>query len=196
MKKRRSTTKRAPRQLKNFERLSTYMAVVAKGTMHRHKLFSLCVKASACKCFEFNLAVPAIARGKRAFFAMSSLRGICEDLIVLRFIGRVPSKDREELIAALSQHELGTRLKLQDVFFTAIRPQQLVLRHKDVDSVVASSGAAARSIWNRHGWKNLQNGAIPPIRQIAERQGLHQLAVMTIYHYCPVKRRVDSTGWG
>ena len=165
------------------------MAAVAKGTMHRHKLFSLCVKASACKCFEFNLAVPGIARGKRAFFAMSSLRGICEDLIVLRYISRIPSKDREELVIALSQHELGTRLKLQDMFFTAIRPQQPVLRHKDVDSVIASSGVAARSIWNRHGWRNLQSGAIPPIRQIAERQGLHQLAILYDYLY-----RLTSAG--
>src|ERR1700722_2399358 len=118
----------AQEQLKHLKALSKYMSNVAKGYIGRNRMYSLCVKGSVCKCFEFNLAVPNFAKSKSAFFAISSLRGICEDLIVLRFIGKLPPKDREALIVALSSQELATRSKHQDVFFTTIRPQQPVLR--------------------------------------------------------------------
>jgi hypothetical protein len=87
---------------KRFDELVTYMAKVAKGSVNRHNKYSLCVKASVSKCFEFNLAVRDFAKSKGSFFAMASLRGICEDLIVLRFISStMPSKDREELITGI-----------------------------------------------------------------------------------------------
>jgi hypothetical protein len=189
------TKKRAPKRkggsndLKEFKALSKYMAIVAKGTIHKHKMYSLCVKASCCKCFEFNLAVPNFAKSNNAFFAVSSLRGMCEELIVLRYLRKMPPKDREELLRALTSHEIGTRAKLQDAFFSAIRPQQPVLRLNDADSVIESAGAAARSIWQRHGWPKLDKGTMPQIRQIAEKQGLHQLAVLYDFLY-----RLTSAG--
>jgi hypothetical protein len=188
-KKGKSKTKGGTTDLGHLKALRTYMADVAKGTIHKHKMFSLCVKASACKCFEFNLAVRDFAKSKSAFFAMSSLRGICEDLIVLGFISKMPSKDREQLVKALSSHEIGTRIKLQDTFFNAIRPQQPVLRLHDADTLIASAGTDARAVWQRHGWPKLDKGAMPHIRQIAEKQGIHQLAVLYDFLY-----RLTSAG--
>lgn len=203
MKKRAAKTKRASDAAVHFATLRPYMAKVAKGNLRRHNLYSLCVKASASKCFEFNQTAPRIAKLKLAFFAMSSLRGMCEDLIVLRYIARMPSKDRKELMGALMWHEIATRTKLQDVFFQAIRPQQPVLRLKDADATIAASESAARAVWNRQGWPNLQKGAMPQIRQIAEKQGLHQLAVLYDYLYrltsAGVHFNVQSllrSGWG
>lgn len=143
------------------------------------------------------------ARRQSAFFAMSALRGVCEDLIVLRFIGKIPARDRTELLMALSGTELGTRIKQQDAFFRSFRPQQPVLRLKNVDTGIASAEAAALAVWNRHGWPNLKKGAMPQIRQIAEKQGLHQLAVLYDYLYrltsAGVHFSVQSllrSGWG
>jgi hypothetical protein len=179
------------------------MSEIAKGTMGRHTMYSLCVKASVAKCFELNLAIPQAAKSKSAFFLMSSLRGVCEDLIVLRFIGRMPPDDRNKLLGSLASAELGIRTKLQDAFFTAVRPQQPVLRLRDVDTGIAKSEAEARSIWAKHGWPNLNRGAMPQIRQIAEKQGLHQLAVLYDYLYrltsAAVHFNVQSllrSGWG
>jgi hypothetical protein len=187
----------------HFRALGPYMAKVAKGSLGRHRMFSLCVKASVSKCFEFNLAIRHTARRQSAFFAMSALRGICEDLIVLRFISKIPPKDRTELLSALSGTELGTRIKQQDIFFRSFRPQQPVLRLKDVDTGTAAAQAAALAIWNRNGWPNLKKGAMPPIRQIAEKQGWHQLAVLYDYLYrltsAGVHFSVQSllrSGWG
>ncbi len=188
---------------KSFLALTSYMSEIAKGTMGRHTMFSLCVKASAAKCFELNLAIPQATKSKSAFFLMSSLRGVCEDLIVLRFIGRMPSRDRNKLLSALASAEIRIRTKRQDAFFAAVRPQQPVLRIKDVDIGIARSEADARSIWSKHGWPNLSRGSMPPIRQIAEKQGLHQLAVLYDYLYrltsAAVHFNVQSllrSGWG
>jgi hypothetical protein len=205
---RRSSKRQSEMNLKandfeHFEELKAFMAKVAKGSMHRHSMYTLCVKASVSKCYELNLAAGDIAKSNGSFFAMASLRGICEDLIVLRYVGKMPSKDREQLVAALSMGELASRIKLQDAFFSSIRPQQPVLRMKNVDAAIASSEAAARAIWNRHGWPNLRNGALPQIRQIAEKQGMHQLAILYDYLYrltsAAVHFNVQSllrSGWG
>jgi hypothetical protein len=148
----------------HFKLLTPYMAKIAKGSLQKNKMFSLCVRASVSKCFEFNLSAKDFAKSKTAFFAMASLRGICEDLIVLRYVSKMPPDDREELVKALSSQEIGTRVKLQDAFFTTIRPQQPVLRLKNADTLIASSEAAARAVWQRHGWPNLNKGAMPQIR--------------------------------
>lgn len=101
----------------------------------------------------------------------------------------MPSVDREALIAALMGHEMATGIKLQDNFFAAIRPQQPVIRLNDADGRIASNEAAARVVWNRHGWPNLEKGAMPQIRQIAEKQGLPVLSILYDYLY-----RLTSSG--
>jgi hypothetical protein len=187
----------------HFRALRAYMKRVARGSLMRHSMFSLCVKASVVKCYEFNLNIHHTARHRSAFFAMSALRGMCEDLIVLRFIGKLPPKDRIDLLSALSGSELGTRIKHQDAFFTAFRMQQPVLQLENVDCKIAAAEAAAIAIWNRHGWPHLKQGAMPPIRQIAEKQGWHRLAVLYDYLYrltsAGVHFSVQSllrSGWG
>lgn len=178
-------TRRASRrrnQATRFKQLEKYLGSVAEGTI-KQKMFTLCVRASASKCFEFNLALPEFASEKNSFFALSSLRGICEDLIVLRFISTIPPADRQALLVALMGVESATRVKLQGEFFTSFRPQQPVLNFRDVDERIKRAEAASRAIWNKHGWPKLAHGYMPQLRQIAERQGQHQLAVLYDYLY-------------
>jgi hypothetical protein len=195
--------KRKPRLRDHFTALQPWMKQATRGSFPRHKLYSLCVKASLSKCFELNLSVQSFSRSKSSFFAISALRGICEDLIVLRFMKGFPSSDRDALIRALSRQELASRIKLQDSFFGTFRPQQPVLRLSDVDAEIDASEAAARSIWNRHGWPGMKKGVTPQIRQIAEKQGAHQLAVLYDFLYrltsAGVHFSVQSllrSGWG
>lgn len=203
MTKRKSKLKSGPDDIPHFEALRPYIAKVSKVTLGKHHLFSVCVKSSICKCFEFNMAVRKDTRPQIAFFTMSSLRGICEDLIVLRYLKQMPSSDREKLTWALATHELATRVKHQDAFFSAIRPQQPVLRLNKIEKKIASAERKAQAIWNRHGWPNLQHGAMPQIRQIAEKQGAPWLAILYDYLYrltsAAVHFNVQSlfrSGWG
>ena len=169
--------------------LAGYMDRVSKGNLGRHQLYSLCIKASVSKCYEFNLSIEHLAKSESAFFAMSTLRGMCEDLIVLGGMRKMASADRQVLIAAISQQELGSRVELQRRFFSSFRPQQAVLNFKDAQSIIEGHEAAARGIWNKYGWPNLSKGAMPQVRQIAEKQGSERLAILYDYLY-----RLTSSG--
>ena len=115
----------------NFEALRPFVEKVALGSI-RQSFFSLCVKASLAKCFEFNLAVRRRGNLEEAFFWMPALRGICEDLIVLNFVKGMPRSDRDKLILKLMAHDVHSRVSLQDKFFREIHIHQPVLRIKDV----------------------------------------------------------------
>jgi hypothetical protein len=189
--------------LKLFKKLEQFANKVALGAFRRNQLFSLCVKASFIKCYEFNVHARRDPKATDAFFSVSSLRGICEDLIVLNYIKRMPRQDREELIPLLMAHDVHSRTKCQDAFFTAARPQQPVLRIKDVESKIGEIESKIQAIWNRHGWPGLHNGSMPQIRQIADKQGQPILARLYDYLYrltsAGVHFNVQSllrSGWG
>src|SRR5262245_28226411 len=88
------------------------------------------------------------------FFSLPSLRGICEDLIVLNCVKRMPPKDREDLIQLLMDHAVHSGIKSQAAFFSASRPQQPVLRVKDPEARIKSIEPKIWAIWNRNSWPN------------------------------------------
>ena len=70
---------------KHFEALRPFITRISVGSV-RQPFFTLCIKASLAKCFEFNIAVRSKKNLDESFFWMPALRGICEDLIVLNFV--------------------------------------------------------------------------------------------------------------
>jgi GNAT superfamily N-acetyltransferase len=113
------TTKRNKREpsipdKKYFEALKPFVKRVAVGSA-RQSFFTLCVKASLAKCFEFNLAVRNVKNLDESFFWMPALRGICEDLIVLGKsivvaglggVVTVPTAQRRGFARRLVQHAM------------------------------------------------------------------------------------------
>lgn len=186
---------------KHFEALTPFVKRVAVGSA-RQSFFTLCVKASLAKCFEFNLAVRSKNNLDESFFWMPALRGICEDLIVLNFVKTMPRPDREKLVLKLMAHDVHSRISLQDRFFKEIHIHQPVLRIEDVVNRISALESEIQQIWTRHGW-NLTRGSMPQIRQIAERQGQPVLASLYDYLYrstsAAVHFNVQSllrSGWG
>ncbi|MFY9557443.1 MAG: DUF5677 domain-containing protein [Blastocatellia bacterium] len=186
---------------KHFEALTAFVNRVSVGSA-RQSFFTLCVKASLSKCFEFNLAVRSEKNLDESFFWMPALRGICEDLIVLNFVKTMPRSDRDKLILKLMAHDVRSRISLQDRFFKDIHIHQPVLRIKDVANQIVVLESEIQQIWKRHGW-NLSRGTMPQIRQIAERQGHPVLASLYDYLYrstsAAVHFNVQSllrSGWG
>jgi hypothetical protein len=200
------TTKRSKRvssipDKKHFEALKPFVKRIAVGSA-RQSFFTLCVKASLAKCFEFNLAVRSEKNLDESFFWMPALRGICEDLIVLNFVKTMPRSDRDKLILRLMAHDIHSRISLQDRFFKEIRIHQPVLRIKEVGNQISALESEIQQIWKKHGW-NLARGSMPQIRQIAERQGQPVLASLYDYLYrstsAAVHFNVQSllrSGWG
>ena len=80
------------------------------------------MRASFAKAYEFNALLYRRRWESEAFFVVSTLRGITEDLIVLRFLSGLPAVDREELVFSLVMWETHSRLTTQAAFFQSCRP--------------------------------------------------------------------------
>ena len=195
------TDEKEPDDERLFGKIKPFIEKVAVCSISRDKLFHSCIRASIVKCFEFNLH--ARQKSDDAFFSLPVLRGICEDLIVLNFIQGMPEKDREDLIQLMMLVDAGTRAKYQDAFFTAVRPQQPVLRYKDIDARIEEFEGQMREIWQRHGWPGLKKKAMPQTRELADKQGSPVLTYLYEYLYRLTSQTVHfnvgslmRSGWG
>jgi hypothetical protein len=159
-----STTDSKAADCKAFAKLRPYIQKITVGNAAKCEMFHNCLKASLAKCFEFNELVRADQDLGYTFFGIPALRGICEDLIVLNFVRKLPRKDRSQLLLELMAHDTHSRMDCQSKFFGKVRPQQPVLSIKDAKTTIDSIETRIRAIWNRHGWPNLGHGTMPQIR--------------------------------
>ena len=92
-----------------------------------HMLEAL-IQAATSKCVEFNIAANRkITHTEMPFFLMSTLRGICEDLIWLTYLARMEKRKAEELIGHKIQRGTLEGLNAQRQFFEANNPTQPIL---------------------------------------------------------------------
>ena len=198
--------KRKPKQREElglFRNLKGYVDSVARGEMRKGRIYSLCVRASFAKCYEFNIHAWDDNNTETIFFWLPTLRGICEDLIVLNYIQSIPSKERESLVSGLMRHDLQDRLRTQYAFFKHSRPQQPVLGPSLTTSQLNTLENDIRNIWQAHGWPNMNRNVMPPIRQMAEKHRGEMLATLYDYLYRLTSGMVHfnvsgllRTGWG
>jgi hypothetical protein len=91
-------------------------------------IFGCALRAAVAKSFEFAEFVYAEPTSKHGFFITSTLRGICEDLIVLSFINQVAPAARNEAVELLMAKDFSDGISAQSVFFESVRPWQPVLK--------------------------------------------------------------------
>lgn len=163
-------------------------------------VYEPCVRAAFAKSYEFALFSHDDNQSKNSFFWISTLRSICEDLIVLYHLSAFADNDREDLIGKLQLHELHTRMRTQHTFFSYARPQQQVLGSSQDLSAVEDQ---IRAIWQRNGWPNMSRGVIPPTRQLAEKNGGDIIRALYDYLFRLTSTTVHfsvqgllRTGWG
>ena len=171
--------------------------------MAKGQLFSLCVRASLSKCYDFNLYAWNDGKSDGAFFSLPTLRGICEEIIVLNYVQHLPNRERDAMFSKLMAHDVHTRLTTQQAFFSVARPLQPILKAQLLSAEMETLEDEIRAIWRAHGWPRMERGVLPPIRQIAEKQGGDVLAKLYDYLYRLTSRTVHfrvgallRTGWG
>lgn len=77
--------------------------------------------ASLAKNFEFNLYVTSQSSSSGSFFLQPTLRGLCEDVIALKYlIEKVDSVDAEVLITSWMSQQTSESIEKQENFFKAI----------------------------------------------------------------------------
>ena len=120
-----------------------------------HRMLDVLVQAAVSRCIEFNIAANRIGtRAKEAFFLLSNLRGICEDLIYLTYLCKMEEKRAKELIRILVRKNTLEGLAVQRRFFDANNPLQPVLG-KEM-SVAKTHKATCREEF-RQFWKSVGN---------------------------------------
>ena len=90
-------------------------------------LYLCCVKASFSKCIDFNEIINAEKLQRNAsYLYLGTLRGLCEDLIVLRYLGLKAPSFRNRYLVALTKKNLSEGVAIQRAFFDANNPLQPV----------------------------------------------------------------------
>ncbi len=80
------------------------------------------------KSLEFAALVYRDPSSDHGFFITSTLRGICEDLIVLTFVAPLSPDNRNETVSLLMAKNVADGIAAQSAFFKSMRPWQPVLQ--------------------------------------------------------------------
>jgi hypothetical protein len=190
-------------QLKRLREIKPFIQTLsqARAGARKDRAFLYCLRASLSKSFEFCLEAHQGRTNCIAFFLVPSLRSICEDLIVLSYMTKMPSADRNEIVLLLMEQELASGIDIQSKFFELARPDQRVIRRAAGDKTKIED--SIRQIWKRNGWAGLTSSWMPSTRQIAQKNQVDVLATLYDYiyrltsgavHFNP--RVLFRTGWG
>lgn len=132
--------------------------------------FHLTIKIAFCKCFQLNQKIHEKIFDENSFLYLSMLRGICEEVIILKFINEVVSEeDKSKLIKSIMKASTLKELKEQSSFIKKYRPTQPVLDEKLMDYFSAEE---IPTILNRN---DINGNRIPPTAQMADKVGLKEL---------------------
>ncbi len=166
-------------------------------------LYLSCLRASFVKTFEFAdfawRQQPEIA-----LFLTSTLRGIAEDLIYLRYLSLHKRVRREQVVSDMLHLSAIEGIDKQSKFFKTFRPFQMVMSGSFSNTTKRESTERLNRFWRDNGWPRLNlKLATPPTRQIAEKTDLGILTVVYDYifrltsitvHFNP--QLLLRSGWG
>ena len=134
-----------------FDNISSVLERARCGQVPREGLYICLLKAAFAKSFEFNRLVFRKDHSADPFALTPSLRGLCEDVIGLKFIGRFSSADRDEAVLLLTNEQTNDFIQKQHDFFWPIAPRRESLETTIwmlMPTQVSNRGESAKSSGN------------------------------------------------
>ena len=166
-------------------------------------LYSSCLRASFVKTFEFVNSAWS-QQSEIALFLTSTLRGIAEDLIFLRYLSMHKSVTREQVVSDMFYLSVIEGIDKQGRFFRSFRPYQPIMSGSFPSTTIREASERLNRFWRDNGWPKLNRKlTTPPTRQIAEKTDQGVLKVVydfiyrltsTIVHFNPLI--LLRSGWG
>ena len=180
-----------------FSKLSTLIESFSKTTCGGTNTFEQAIKAAFVKAYEFNTQAIDID-DKNIYFVLSTLRGICEDYIVLKFIFDKLNADKDEIVILKLSEELFKSALVQWKFFEKNHPNQFLYYQSDFQDKANDCRSKLRSLITKNGI-NCKD-SLPTVRDMAKHSDLLELyeylyhATSSLVHFNP--RILLRMGWG
>jgi hypothetical protein len=154
------------------------------------------VIAAFAKCLVFNIDITKQRGNEYSFYFLSFLRGLCEDLISLKFISSFKSEDRNKLMIIYHQYLQYSSVNAQQDFFDKEKITQSILRNDDVNLIPALQNEL-KKFWNEKGYN--KDKIFPSVEHMAVDSKLKRLydflyhATSRTVHFSP--NVLLRTGW-
>lgn len=173
--------------------LKPYIEELSKNFLFQESIYFLILKSALVKSFEFSLFVWQPDRYKDSFFYTATLRGICEDIITLKFINNLEEDDRNCLIKNIFYLDILEKCESQVNFFSKERPFQKIYRRENIENLDKEAiRERAREIVKRYNGKlNNKYATLPTVYSMAQNCNLDLLydyiysATSRLVHFNP-----------
>ena len=165
------------------------VAQTARGSTKADGFFLACVRAALAKNYEINKFIHNHKPGVHDFAVTASLRGVCEDIIALRFIATFTKEHREEAVAVLMLKSVMELMQEQTKFFEKYRPSQPILETREVATEIHNLRLRLRQMRKSYRWKKHREW--PSVQEMADFTGLRPLydflyaATSCFVHFSP-----------
>lgn len=137
----------------------------ATGNVRADGFYLLSTRAAFAKNYEINRFLQSKEAALNAFAVTSALRGVCEDVIVLKFLSTFTRRDRDEAVGILMMKSVLEFMQQQTAFFSKYRPSQPILEAKDVSSEIQGLKLRLRGFRKSYKWKKHREW--PSMREMA-----------------------------
>jgi hypothetical protein len=158
------------RELKNiYKSMKRYVAEVTQSNLQNPDFYKIALRAALAKSYDFNSYVTGLTSSSHSFYHTATLRGMCEDLIVLRALKDIPEQDRSDLIMYLQLNETYEAMKTQEKFLEKNHPQ-IILNEEHANKFSDNEFAKALAIYDKYGIPRKYFG--PSIKTLAKKGNL------------------------
>lgn len=155
------------------------------------------VTAAFSKCFEFNLVINSASLLDESFYYTPVLRGIAEDLIVLKFIKKHKKLDANAVLKNYMMMQLIEICEKQTKFFDENHPQQIVFKYPDAEYQLKGFVEGLKTEWAKIGLN--KEKTFPSTSHMAVDAGLIEVydylyaATSDMVHFSP--HILMRSGW-
>ena len=176
-----------PRQI--LDALEPTIRRCVTGQVQADGFFLLSVRAALAKNYEINRFLESSEASLNAFAATSALRGICEDIIALKWLATFEQRDRDEAVGVMMMKSVLELMQQQTAFFGKYRPSQPIMEARDVTAEVHALKQRLRGMRKGNRWRKHREW--PSVREMAEPTGLLSLydflyaATSSFVHFSP-----------
>jgi hypothetical protein len=159
------------------------------GNVKEDGFFIMSVRAALAKNYEVNRFIHTREASADAFIVTSALRGMCEDIIALKWLATFEKRDRDEAVGVMMMKSVLEFMQQQTAFFGKYRPSQPILETKDASAEVHALKQRLRGMRKGNRWRKHREW--PSVREMAEPTGLLPLydflyaATSSFVHYSP-----------